>query len=266
MKIYGFADKWGGELAGRITALGDRLPEMTRGLKRLLIGMNGIDQGMFNLLISGGYAFNHRATGGRYATAKIDLYEVCDAYDRCGPYLSGGYGFHGERFGVKIIGEDGGIYRHLNAGLSLEDHEQRAFRTHANKYLTDAIGELLTGKSHHPSLYAAAETAGLIKSGKALVPVITTDEAPAYSSAVKLVRDVIKGFLGAAERDMNAFLKGTLPGKQGVSPDKLTVDLMRYVRMATHKALCDSGFYTDSLPEGGSITVYRELAARIDGK
>ncbi|MFC1952914.1 helix-turn-helix domain-containing protein [Chloroflexota bacterium] len=150
-KIHGFTGHWGAELAERITALGDGIPEMSPGHRRLLIGMNGIDQGMFELLISEGYAFNHRETDGRYATAKIDFFELCDAYDQFGPYLSGGYGYHGERFAVKIIGNDRGIYRYLNSGISLEDDKQYAFRTNVNKYLTDALGELLLGKVQHPS-------------------------------------------------------------------------------------------------------------------
>jgi AraC-like DNA-binding protein len=266
VKIHGVADRWGEELAQRIAALDASLPEMSPGCRRLLIGMNGIDQGVFDLLISEGYAFNHRATSGRYAGAKIDFYELCDAYDRFGPYLSGGYGCSGERFAVKIIGHDQGIYRYLTAGISQQDDELYMFRTNANKYLTDALGELLLGEAYHPSLSATAEAAGLIRAGKALIPVITTAEAPAYWSAVKLVRDVIREFSHSNAPEMKAFLKSTLPGKQGVSPDKLIVDLMRYVRMVSHKALYDSGFYTDSLPEGGNITVYRELTARIDGK
>ena len=264
--IHEVAERWGADLARSIITLNERLPEMSSGCKRLLIGMKGIDQGTFDILISEGYAFNHRRTGGRYAGAKIDFYEVCDAYDRFGPYLSGGYGFSGERFAVQIIGHDQGIYRYLNAGISLEDDEQYSFRTNANKYLTDAIGEFLLGEVAHPSLSAAVEAAGLTESGRILIPVITATEAPAYWSAVKLVRDVITAFLHSNVKEMKAFLRDTLPGKQGVPADKLIVDLMRYVRMVSHKALYDNGFYTDSLLEGGNITVYRELTAKIDGK
>ena len=228
--------------------------------------MNGIDQGVFNLLISERLAFDHRATGGRYAGAKIDFYEVCDVYDRFGPYLSGGYGFYGEWFAVKIIGQDQGIFNYLNAGISLGDDEQYSFRTNTSKYLTDAFGDLLLGKITHLSLSAAAEAAGLMKSGNALVPIITTAQGPAYSNAVKLVRNAIKELLHDIARDMQHFLKGTLPGRQGVSPDKLTVGLMRFVRMVTHKALYDRGFYTDSLPEGRTLTIYRERTTRIDEK
>jgi AraC-like DNA-binding protein len=266
VEIHHVAAQWGADLAERIVALGDRLPEMPPGCRRLLVGMNGIDQSMFELLISEGLAFNHRATGGRYATAKIDLYEVCDAYDRFGPYLSGGYGFHGTRFAVKIIGHDQGIYRYLNAGVSDTDDEQYSFRIAANEYLTDALGELVLGEVNHPSLAAAAEAAGLMRSGKALVPFITAAEAPAYRDAAGLVRDAVGEFLRSTATETRAFLKGTLPGRQGVSSDKLIVELMRYVRLVTHKSLYESGFYTDSLPEGGNITVFRELTTRIDGR
>lgn len=266
VSIHGVADRWGAELAERIVALGARLPVMPPGCKRLLVGMNGIDQGMFDLLISEGHAFNHRASGGRYAGAKIDLYEVCDAYDRFGPYLSGGYGSSGERFAVKIIGHDQGIYRYLTAGISYSDDELYSFRTNANKYLTDALGELLLGEVHHPSLAAAAKAAGLVQSSGPAIPVITTAEAPAYWNVARIVRDAVGEFLGSTAVEAKAFLTGTLPGRQGVSPDKLIVDLMRYVRIMTHKALYESGFYTDSLPQGGNITVFRELTARIDGK
>jgi len=265
-KIHGVADRWGKDLAKRIEALGKELPDMPPGCKRLLIGMNGIDQGVFDLLISKGYAFNHRATRGRYAGAKIDFYEMCDAYDRLGPYLSGSYGFSGEKYAVRIIGQDQGIYRYLNTGISEGDNEQYTFRTNANKFLTDALGELLVSEAGHPSLSAAAKAAGLIKAGKALVPVITAAEAPAYSNTVKLIRDVIGDFLRDTAVRMNTFLKSTLPGKQGVAPDKLIIDLMRYIRMVTHKALYESQFYKDSLPDGGSITIFKELTAKIDGK
>ena len=266
LKIHDVADRWGKDLARRITGLGEKLPVMSPGCRRLLIGMNGIDQGVFDLLISERLAFDHRSTTGRYAGAKIDFYEVCDAYDRFGHYLSGGYGFHGERFAVKIIGHDRGMYSYLNAGISPGDDAQYSFRTNTNKYLTDAFGELLMGELTHPSLSAAAEAAGLMKSGKAIVPIITGVEAPAYSNAVKLVHDIVKEFLLDTAADMQNFLKTTLPGRQGVSPDKLTVGLMRFVRMMTHKLLYDSRFYMDSLPEGGTIIIYRERSARIDGK
>jgi hypothetical protein len=104
-----------------------------------------------------------------------------------------------------------------------------------------------------------------MKSGKPIVPIITSAEALAYSNAVKLVRDVVRRFLLDTVADMKDFLKDTLPGRQGVTPDKLIVGLMRFVRMVTHKAFYDSGFYNDSLPEGGTITIYRERSARIDG-
>jgi len=266
MAIYKVAEQWGADLAQRITALEEKLPEMAPGIKRLMIGMNGIDQGVFNLLISEGYAFNHRATSGRYATAKIDFYELCDAYDRFGPYLSGGYGYHGERFGVQIIGHDQGIYRYLNEGITLEEDKQYSFRTNVNKYVTDALGEFLLGEVDHPSLSVAAEAAGFVKSGKTLVPVITETGAPVYWNAVKHVRDVIGVFIRSNEKEMEAFLSDTLPGKQGVSSDKLIVDLMRYVRLLTHKTLYVNGFYTDSLPDGGNITVFRELTPRTDRK
>ena len=105
-----------------------------------------------------------------------------------------------------------------------------------------------------------------MRSGKAVIPFITTAEAPAYWNVVKLIRNAVGEFLGDTTDEMKAFLKDTLPGKQGVSSEKLIVDLMRYVRIVVHKLLYESGFYTDSLPEGGNITVFRELTAKIDGK
>jgi hypothetical protein len=266
IKIYNAAGRWGANLAEHIFILGDKLPEMSSGIKRLVVGYNGIDAGVFDLLISEGYAFNHRATKGLYAGAKIDFYEVCDVYDQFGPYLSGGYGYHGERYGVKIIGHDQGIYRYLTAGVLYPDDEQYQFSMNVNKYMTDAIGELLTGKSNHPSLFKAAEAAGLVKSGKVVTPVITADEAQIHNSIVKLIRNIIKEFLSNTISEMYVFLESTLPGKQGVTPDKLIIDMMRYVRMTIHKELYDSGFYTDSLPEGGNITIFRELTETVESK
>ena len=265
-EIHVVADRWGSDLAARVFALDEEFPEMSPQCKRLVVGMNGIDVGVFDLLISEGYAFNHRQTDGRYAGAKIDFYEVCDAYDRFEPYISGGYGSAGKRFAVKIIGQDQGLYSYLHTGMSLSDDGQFAFRSNANKYLTDALGELLLGEISHPSLIDAAEAAGLLSAGKASVPVITTADAPKYWTAAKFVRGTVAEFLRDNAKGMKDFLKGTSLGKQGVSPTKLTVDLMRYIRMVTHKSLYDYGFYTDCLPEDGNITVFRELTAKIDGK
>jgi hypothetical protein len=64
---------------------------------------------------------------------------------------------------------------------------------------------------------------------------------------------------------MLRFLRTTHPGTQGVPPDKLIIDLMRHVRIRTPKELYQMEFYTDTLPEGGNVTVFRELdAAMID--
>jgi len=256
--------KWGRDLAQRIIALDVQLPEMQSGIKRLVIGMNGLDQGVFELLISGGYAFDHRSTKGRYAGAKVDFYEVCDAYDRFGPYLSGGYGFRGDKYVVKIIGQDHAIYDYMNAGVSLNNDKLQVFQININKYLVDVLGGVLRGENSSLSLVAAAEAIGWMKSGKATVPVITKVESLVYSKVVKQVHKVIDEFLGDTSKQMNALLKDTTSGRQGVSPDKLIVDLMRYVRMATHRELYDSGFYNDTLPDGGNITIFRELDANIN--
>ncbi len=257
-------EKWGRDLAQRIIDLNVRLPEMQSGIKRLVIGMNGLDQRVFELLISGGYAFDHRSTRGRYAGAKVDFYEVCDAYDRFGPYLSGGYGFRGDKYAIKIIGQDHAIYDYVNAGISLNNDKLKGFQININRYLVDVLGGLLKGEISSPSLAAAAEVMGWMKSGKATVSVITKEESSVYSGVVKQVHKVINEFLGDTSKQMNALLIESTSGRQGVSPDKLIVDLMRYVRMATHRELYDSGFYNDNLPDGGNITIFRELDTSIN--
>ena len=97
------------------------------------------------------------------------------------------------------------------------------------------------------------------------MPVITKADAPVYRDAARQVREVLKRFIADTSKEMLRFLRTTHPAKQGVPPDKLIVDLMRYVRIMTHKELYQMEFYTDSLPEGGNVTVFRELdAALID--
>jgi AraC-like DNA-binding protein len=264
LQLQTAVQKLGRDLAQRIITLNVRLPEMQPGIKRLVIGMNGLDQGVFELLISGGYAFDHRSTKGRYAGAKVDFYEVCDAYDRFGPYISGGYGFRGDRYAVKIIGQDHAIYDYMNAGSALNNNKVNDFQININKYLVDVLGGLLRGEISSPSLAAAAEAMGWMKSGKAIVPVITKEVSSVYSGVVKQIHNIIRDFMVDTSKQMNTLLKDSTSGRQGVSPDKLMVDLMRYVRMATHKELYDSGVYTDSLPDGGNITIFRELDAVVN--
>ena len=73
-------------------------------IRRFIVGHYGIDQGTMDVLVEDGMAANHRVTEGRYAGAEIDFHEVCDAYDRFGPCLSGARGVPGDRFVAMVIG------------------------------------------------------------------------------------------------------------------------------------------------------------------
>jgi AraC-like DNA-binding protein len=252
------AEDWGADLAGRIADISEKLPAMSPDVRRLYVGFDGIDQGIVQILTSRGYAFDHRSTEGRYGGAKIDFHEVCDAYDWFGPYLLGGRGFHGRIFEAKIIGSDPGIYEFLNVGSeeSLDSHV--AFQSKTRSFLTDAFARMLSGDLDDRTLMQAAELSGLIRNGKPVATILSASEVQANLPAMHLVREILESFLEDRAKDMKAFLLNTTSGRQGVAPDKQMLELMRYVRMVTHRSLYELKFYTDKLLEDKNITVFRE--------
>jgi AraC-like DNA-binding protein len=253
----------GSALAEALQTLDSRCRGMDAALKRYLVGYRGVDVGTFKVLLDGGYAWNHRETTGKYATAKIDIYEVGDTYDSFGPYLSGGYGFSGDRYVVQTLGEEGGIHAYLRAGLSLTDDRQYKFLMSVNRFVTDSLGAFLMNEIRNPHLEKAAEEAGFIRDGKPVVPVITKKNGQQCRDLVGSTRRTVADFIAGRHADIMALLSSTLPGKQGVPPDRMIVDLMRYVRMTAHRRLYEDGFYTDSLPKAGTVSVFRDRGVEL---
>ena len=262
-RIAEVAAPWGSELASRVTDATAGAQNHEPDLRRYVVGMIGIDQGVFDSLIRKGYAFDHRSTSGRFRGAKIDFYEDCDAYDAFGPYLSGGYGVPGRRYSLRIIGVDGGIHRWLQYGIEPGDRDHMGFRQAGNRVLVDALGDVLTGASSDPDAVELAERARLMVNGTPTVARVATDDAAQIQQTIHAVRQAVDGFLDDAIQEMNEFLVATEIGSQGVPVSQLIVDLMRYVRMVTHKELYGHGLYTDSLPDGGAITILKDSEVEL---
>jgi AraC-like DNA-binding protein len=145
----------------------------------------------------------------------------------------------------------------------LTDDRQYRFLMCANKFLTDSLGALLMGEISDPHLQQAAEEAGFISDGKPVVSTIGQTNGERCREIVRGTQQTVRKFVAARHADMEGLLASTLPGRQGVAADRMIVDLMRYVRMATHRRLYEDRFYTDSLPESGTITVFRDRRVEL---
>jgi len=62
---------------------------------------------------------------------------------------------------------------------------------------------------------------------------------------------------------LETLLRSTTPGQQGVPPANMLLNLWRYVRKLTAQALYANGFFTDDIPERGTLTVFYENEAAL---
>lgn len=83
----------------------------------------------------------------------------------------------------------------------------------------------------------------------------TVDECGAALEAIS--EDVSSYYVGELGR-LDALLRSTTPGRQGVPPGSMMLNLWRYIRKVTAKELYRIGFFTDSLLETGMVTVSYE--------
>ena len=95
---------------------------------------------------------------------------------------------------------------------------------------------------------------------------ITKSDASVYWNVAKLVRDTIRGFLRETVNEVREFLEETLPAREGVGPENMMIEFLRYVRSSTHRGLYETAYYQDSLPDGGNLTIFRERDAKLDGR
>jgi hypothetical protein len=74
------------------------------------------------------------------------------------------------------------------------------------------------------------------------------------------LKPIIASYSGgyAIQQVFDELLRSTTSGKQGVAPANMYMNLWRYIRKMTAKALYANGFFNDTIPVDGCLTVFYE--------
>jgi hypothetical protein len=244
------------ELAGLILANADALREAPPAVTLFLGGLIGLVQGMGRALGEADAAiWAWRGYTGKYARTKVDFDEVCDLNDAIGPDVLNKTVLQGERHTAVFMGPGGANFERLIWASATEEHS-RAYLQHLNRYLVDAYAMLISGELRHPDLLAAADAAGIFRNGQPRPAVVTAQDMPRYEPAIRAITEVSSAFYRAKRPVLDALLRDTASGRQGVSPANMSMHLWRYLRRLTARMLYANGFFRDGVPQEGCLTVF----------
>jgi len=243
------------ELAQLIKDCGSGLQRAAPEVTVFLGGIIGLVQGT-------GRSFSLKSIGvdwknypGKYAQSKVDFDEICDAYEAAGQDYLNKTVLQGERFTAVFIGPGGTNFTSMIQGMDQPDLRRR-YASHLNRYLVDAFAMLLSGEIQSENLLASAEAANLYKGGKIHSAVITDAILQEYVAAVQAI---ISSAIDYYEGKLSMLVElacSTTSGKQGAPPANMMMHLWRYIRKAVAQELYANGFFRDSIPQDGCLTVF----------
>ncbi len=245
------------ELSGRILACGSDFAEAAPQVTLFLGGIIGVVQGPGASLKRKNVGVEWWNYPGRYARAKVDFDELCDAYHALGPDFLNKTVLQGERYIAVFIGPGGDNFESLLYGKDPSDMNRRYIAS-LNHYLPDLYAGLVAGEYESQSLQAAAEIAGLYDHGRSRTAVITAEMVQRYEPAIRAIIETASAYYEGQLDRLEVLLRSTTPGRQGVPFANLVLNLWRYIRKLTARELYTAGFLTDDLPTQGTITVFYE--------
>lgn len=256
LRVSTAASDLGRELAEQLITVGAELREASPEVRNFLGGIIAAAQGPSKLLQAGGQAVNWRSYTGRYASTKVDFDQACPAFSALGPELQVKTVQQGAEYTAVFIGPGGQNY----VGLiqALYPTKQRSYRRELLKYLTDAYGGLLAGKQQHEHLARSAEEVGIFLNGQPRPILVTRAIYDKFAAVVKRIATASCDLYAENIERVFACLRDTTAGKQGVPPESMIMHFGRYCRKALARELYAVGFFTDSVPACGSITVFYE--------
>ena len=191
---------------------------------------------------------------GKYPSSKIDFDEICEIYNAIEPdYLIKSV-LQGDEYTAVFIGPGGLNFEKLIFPKASD--ENRVYIRHLNRYLADAYAKLTTGEILSAALSSAAEAANLFEKGKPKTLVVTDQDMEKYSEAVQAIIEAASDYYAEKQPVFEVLLRSTTAGKQGVAPMNQYMNLSRYIRKLTVKELYAKGFFKDSIPEDGCLTVF----------
>jgi len=245
------------ELCQQILECGAAFRKAPPEITIFLGGIIGLTQGVGATLMQKHTAVDWKSYTGKYAQSKVDFDEACDVYDAIGPDFLNKSVIQGERYTAVFIGPEGNSFKTFTYAINTSDLNKR-YRNHLNSYLTDAYAMLVKGEIQNESLRRSAEIANMYKQGRWRTAVITNKTIQEYEDAIKAIMDVASSFYAGKLDTLDTLLSSTTAGKQGVPPANMMLNLWRYIRKVTARELYSYGFFTDTIPEEGTLTVFYE--------
>lgn len=245
------AEPLGEELAHSFESAMKASEKLPAIVKHFIVDTVVMSTNMTLYLVDEGVAFDWRNIAGKYAKCEIHFDEICDAFEKAGPYNPNWNGSFGERFAFIAISTDD-MYSYTSmlyaASIQTDLDAVESFMHKIQDYLTDSFALLVLGEIESDCLKEAAEAARLFKDGKPAAVVILEKDADSYLEAAINAKATAKAFIKENGHRLTDFLKCThLYRIHGVSPNKSATHFLRYVNRAAIKKLYANGFFTDSL-------------------
>jgi len=245
------------ELSQRILESGSAFNDGPPEIAIFLGGIVGLVQGLGMTLRQKNIGVDWKSYSGKYAQSKVDFDELCDVYDAIDPDYLNKTVLQGERYTAVFIGPGGNSFSSLTHAMNASETSKR-YAKHLNRYLVDAYAMLVNGEIQNESLCSSAEVANLFRQGKPRTSVITRETVQEYGDAIETIVDIASSYYEGELCTLDELLRSTTSGKQGTPPANMMLNLWRYVRKVTAKELYANGFFTDTLPEEGILTVFYE--------
>jgi len=243
------------ELCQRVLECGDAFRNAPPEITIFLAGIIGLEQGVSATLKQKHIAVDWKSYSGKYAQSKVDFDEVCDVYGAIGPDFLNKSVTQGERYTAVFIGPEGDSFKAFTHAINTSDLSWR-YRNHLENYLADAYAMLVKGEIQNESLRKSAEIANMYKQGKPRTTVITNETIHEYESAIQAIIEVASLYYSGKLDTLEVLLRSTTAGQQGVPPANMMLNLWRYIRKVTASELYAHGFFTDTIPEEGTLTVF----------
>lgn len=256
LQVAAVANALGQALAERLMEVGKELLDASPEVRNFLGGIIGAAQGPSQLLRATGQAISWKDYQGKYASTKVDFDQDCPALSALGPELQVKTLLRGEQYTAVFIGPGGITYPQLINRLY--PVEYRAYRNQLLKYLTDSYGRLLAGELQSESLAFTAEEAGIFQEGHPRPILLTKTLFAGYRATVERIAQASREVYSDSISQVFTCLRETTSGRQGVPPEKMIMHFGRYCRKALGKELYAAGFFTDQVPQNGSITIFFE--------
>jgi hypothetical protein len=231
----------------------DAPPEVTV----FLGGIVGLVQGLGINLKKKNIGVDWKNYPGKYAQSKVDFDELCDVYDDVGADYLNKTVLQGERYTAVFIGAEGTSFHSLTHPMNGSE-ASRHYARHLNSYLVDAYAMLVKGEIQNQALRSSAHVANLFRQGRPRTSVITRETLQEYGDAVDTIMNITSSYYEGKLHILDELLRSTNPGRQGVPPANMMLNLWRYIRKVTAKELYANGFFTDAIPQEDILTVFYE--------